>query len=151
MPKLEILKKKKVKEILSQIKEQWGADFKSDLVFLLSPKRKIYAISREIEKINTSDLKIDSVGVYFGNIKDKLRLSIEASQLVGPAATKNILVLNDNEARQWLMGEDLIKKTTNLNGYVLVRYNNDFLGCARITEKKILNFYPKARRIQATL
>ena len=147
MAKLEILNKKKVKEIINQIKTQWGCDFSPDFVYLRNPKGKIYIINRDIEKIDTAQLKIDSVGMYFANLKDeKIRLSIEGSQLVGPKANKNIVELNEKQKEEWLRGED-IEKQTNCSGFVIIKHKNDYMGCGKIKEERILNFYPKTRRI----
>jgi len=34
------------------------------------------------------------------------------------------------------------------NGYFLIKYNDDFLGCGKSTGNKILNYVPKARRVK---
>lgn len=85
--------------------------------------------------------------MYIGEFKKgELRLSIEGSQLIGPHAKKNVVELDRNELRQWLRGEDLIKEVKE-EGYVIMKSNNDFVGCGRVKEGKILNFVPKARRL----
>ena len=41
-----------------------------------------------------------------------------------------------------------IEKETSAGGFALLRHGSDFLGSGRIKEGKILNFVPKARRMQ---
>jgi NOL1/NOP2/fmu family ribosome biogenesis protein len=147
MQQLEILNGKKVKEILSLISEQWGCDWKTDLVFLLSSNDKINVISRDLEKLDTDKIKIDALGMYFAAIENgELRLSIEGSQIIGPLAEHNVVELTDEETKKWVSGEDL-EKETDWTRFVLIKHNKDFLGTGRVKDKKILNYFPKSRRV----
>ena len=92
-------------------------------------------------------LRINSLGLYFGQIRNGLRLSIEASQIVGPAAKKNFVSLTEKQAREWFKGEDIEVKG-DFSGFVIVKCNNDFLGTGRFKEGKVLNFVPKSRRLK---
>jgi NOL1/NOP2/fmu family ribosome biogenesis protein len=147
--KLKILNKKAVKEILALIKKQWNADINlDDYAFLKSEKGKIYIVNREIDKIDFKKLRIDAIGLYFAFIKDnKLRLSIEGSQLIGPKAKNNVYELNDKEVKEWMLGEDLITKATS-EEFVIIKHKKDFLGTGKIKQGKILNFIPKGRRLK---
>ena len=147
--KLTLLNKKKTKEILALIKNQFDAEYNfDDYAFFKSEKDKIYIINREIDKIDFSSLRIDNIGMYLAHVKDnKIRLSIEGSQLIGLFAKKNIYELNDQEAEQWIMGEDLETENTS-NEFVLIKHNNDFLGTGKIKNNKILNFVSKGRRLK---
>jgi len=83
--------------------------------------------------------------LYFLSIvKDGLRLSIDGSQLF--KAKKNILELDKKGFEKWMTGEELILEKEN--GYFLIKYNDDFLGCGKSTGNKILNYVPKARRVK---
>lgn len=152
LDKWKVLNSKEVRSILAIIRQQWGSDL-SELSagcgFLEGKDGDIFLISRDVEKLDLENLHIDSLGLYFGQLRnDGLRLSIEGSQIVGKAATRNIVELADSEFRQWLGGNDLEKDYGGCNGYVLVKYNSDFIGCGKLKEGKILNFVPKARRIR---
>lgn len=153
MKRLRILNKKEIKEILDLIKQQWAADINVDFVFLLNEKNNdIFVAERDIFKVDFEQLNVDSLGLYFGEMKKgNLRLSIEGSQLVGPAAKKNVVELDKGETTLWFRGFDLEKKLSEkeAQGYVLVKHNNRFMGTGRIKENRILNFTPKARRVQA--
>lgn len=147
--KTNVLNSKEVRSIKELIKKQWGCDFSTELAWLLSEKDRIYLITRDVEKIDMSKLRVDVMGLYFGELKgDELRLSVEGSQLVGPLATKGILELDDAEARAWLKGQDFEKKT-DIPGFVIMKNKDDFLGCGKVKNNRVLNFMPKNRRILA--
>ena len=145
---LKILNKKESKKILQALKEQFDADYKEDLAFLEHDNGRIYIISKEFAELPLERLRINNLGLYFGQfLKDALRLSIEASQIIGKIANKNILSLDDQEIKKWIRGED-VQKDTNLEGVVLIENNNDFYGTGKIKQGLILNFVPKGRRIK---
>lgn len=147
MQQLEILNSKKVKEILNLIKEQWGCEWKTDLVFLRSSNDKINVINRDLEKLNTEMIKIDALGMYFAAIENsEIRLSIEGSQIIGPIAEHNVVELTDDETKQWVAGKDLDKET-DWTRFVIIKHNKDFFGTGRVKDKKILNYFPKSRRV----
>ena len=119
-------------------------------VFLLSEKNKIYIVNKEIEKIDLSKLRVNSYGLYIAELRDnKIRLSIEGSQLIGAKSDKNILELDDKNAREWLKGYD-IDYDGGLKGFVIIKNKNDFLGCGKVANGKILNYVPKIRRLRVS-
>ncbi|MBW3004694.1 hypothetical protein KY310_02595 [Candidatus Woesearchaeota archaeon] len=145
---LKILSSKDKKLLLALIKKQWDADFKSELAFFRNEKDKIYAVHKDISKIDLSGARINTVGMYFGEEKKgELRLSIEGSQVIGPIAKKNVVELEKEEVLEWLRGVDL-HKDGDWSGFVLVKHKDDFMGTGKYTQdKRILNFVPKARRL----
>lgn len=150
MQNLKILNKKEIKNILSIIKKQFDADVKLDYVFLINNKNRLYIVNKEVFDINIDKLKINSFGLYFGEFRsDGLRLSIEGSQLIGPYAKKNVLELDDKQAREWLKGYDSFLKLKE-KGFVIIKNKNDFLGCGKVVENKILNYVPKTRRLRVS-
>ncbi len=149
MEKLQILNTREIKDILKKIKEQWGADFSKKYAFLMNNKNRIFLVNRDVSRIDLERIKINNIGMYFGTIsKGKLRLSIEGAQLVGPKAKKNIIELDDGEARIYFGGFDLEKKTKE-KGFVIIKHNDNYLGTGKATGNKILNYTPKERRINA--
>ena len=148
MHQLKILNSKEIKEILKLIEKQWGAKLKLDYAFLKNPKNRVFIINKEdISKIELEKLRINSIGMYFCEI-DKLgiRLSIEGSQIIGKKAEKNIVEINEEQAKQWFKGEDL-EIRGNYSGFVIIKHNNDFLGNGKYKDGKILNYVSKSRRI----
>lgn len=150
MANLTALNSKEAKAILRIIKEQWNAEPKLDYFFFKDNDNKIYIMNREFTLIDTSKLRINSLGLYIGQLRDnEFRLSIEGSQIIGKHAKKNVVELNKEDMRRWLRGEeiDLIKK---IPGFIILKHNNDFLGSGKITkDNKLMNFIPKERRIRS--
>jgi len=146
------LNSKEVKEIIRQIKEQWDAkDIDLNYSFFLSGKDKVYIINKEIVNYEMGNLRINSIGLYFGElVDDSLRLSIEGSQIVGKFARKNVVEVDSEIARKWLKGEQIEIDGKELKGFVIIRHQNDFLGSGKFSQGKILNYVPKTRRIRAS-
>lgn len=145
---LTLLSGKDKKQLFAKIKAQWDADFKPEFAFFRNEKQKIYAVHKDIAKIDLSGARINSVGMYFGEQKKgELRLSIEGSQLIGPLAKKNIIELDGKETIAWLRGEDL-EKDCDCSGFVIIKHSDDYMATGKYTaDKRILNFVPKARRL----
>ena len=167
--KWKVLNSKEVRALADMVKQQWGcglSGLSESCGFLEGKNGDIFLISRDIERLDLERLRIDSLGLYFGEQKNsELRLSIEGSQLIGKLATRNVVEIDDSEFKDWIRGNDLEKSpddcsgnkgtaaplSTLATGYVIIRHNTDFIGCGRCKEGKILNFVPKARRIGKSL
>ena len=166
MPELKILNNKEIKEILKLVEKQWGAKLKLDYGFLKNSKNRIFVINKDIAKIDTSKLRLNSAGMYFCEIDNKgIRLSIEGSQIIGPKAKNNIVELNEEETKKWFKGEDLEKNCDDCKGFVILKSTkikdfrdtknpkdflvnkNDFLGTGKYSNGKILNYVGKTRRV----
>ena len=147
MQNLKILNSKEKKSLLKQIQEKFKTS-KLDLnyIFLKNNEGKVFLLSNYFKNLDTKNLRINSLGLYFANISKDVRLTIEGSQLIGNKA-KNILEINDKQLKEWLKGYD-IEIDKKLNGFVIIKNNNDFYGCGFYKDKKILNYIPKERRIK---
>jgi NOL1/NOP2/fmu family ribosome biogenesis protein len=145
---LKILNTREKKDINQRMKEQWGCELDKSFVFLLSNKNKLYIADKDIGNLEFSKIRVDNAGLYVATVDDKgVRLSIEGSQLLGPIAKKNVLDISEDELNQWFRGADLEKDTKEVSGFIILKHNDDFIGCGKATEKGILNFVPKTRRI----
>ncbi len=172
MQRIHFLNKKQLKDILSIVDSQWAisingkiaegnADKLLDYAFLMNSNNKLYFINKQIatahNQIGLELLKIDSIGLYFGELRDnELRLSMEATQLIGPYATKNVVEISDGLKQLWIRGFDIEVKLSSDSKYncepssfVLVKNNGDFWGYGRLKDGKILNFTPKTRVIRS--
>lgn len=151
LSKWKILNSRETKELVGAIREQWGSDlsgFLSGYGLLEGKDGDIFIISRAIEQLDLESLNVESLGLYFGQMRNgELRLSIEGSQVVGKAATKNIIGVDDGEFRQWLSGSDLEKDYRGCSGYVIIKHGSDFIACGKCKDGRILNYVPKARRV----
>ena len=163
MSELKILNNKEIKETLKLIENQWNAKIKLEYGFLKNNKNRIFTVSQDISKIDVSKLRLNSVGMYFCELDERgVRLSIEGSQIVGPKATKNIVELNEEETKKWFKGEDLEKDCKDCSGFVILKnkyqkksfskekifFAEDFLGCGKYVNGKILNYLGKTRRVK---
>src|SRR3989338_6701686 len=149
MQNINILNSKEIKEIYSLIEKQWSAKLKLDYAFLQNQKNRVFIINKDISKINLEKLRINSIGMYFCEIdRIGIRLSIEGSQIIGLKAAKNVVEINEEQAKKWLKGEDLEIKG-DYSGFIILKNNGDFLGAGRHKDGKILNYVAKERRISS--
>jgi NOL1/NOP2/fmu family ribosome biogenesis protein len=148
---LRILNTREIKNILNKLNEQHGIDMKLDYAFLLDQKNKIWLAGRGIDLVDFDQLRINTMGLYFGELNKhgQLRLSMEGAQLVGECATKNILALGREQVRLYFKGEEL--PVTCENGFMLLKYNNDFFGSALAKNKLLLNYLPRIHRTMELL
>ncbi len=138
------------KRIIEQLNKQFGI---SELPYLIiqfgKEKLRLYTGSLSKEELYHLDneIRIENIGLYFAKWEsDGIRLTLDGVQLLKNQINKNILELNDNQANEWLRGNDLdIKEET---GWKILKHNNEFIGCGKSTGEKISNFMPKERRIK---
>jgi|TARA_B100001964_G_C14169416_1_gene570726 NOL1/NOP2/fmu family ribosome biogenesis protein len=143
--KLTILNTREQKPIYSLLKSQFGFSKKLEYAFLLSEKEKIYIANKEVFEIDMKKLNVSSVGMYFGELRnDELRLSIEGSQLIGSEALKGVVEVDDPTG--WMSGLD-IPYDGSEKGFVLIKHGDDYLGCGKVVDGKVLNYVGKVRRI----
>ena len=145
---LRALNTREKKEVNKRIAEHWDCELDKSLVWLLSNKDKLYVATPDISVLDFKKLRIDKVGLYVCTVTDKdVRPSIEGSQILGPQAKKNVLDITPHDVDLWLRGNDLDIDPKGCQGCVMLRCGTDFVGCGKVTQKGILNFVPKARRI----
>src|SRR3989338_5478414 len=108
MQNLKALERKDRKRFLELLKDQFGFDGKLDYAFLTNNKNKIFIVNKEIVNIDLNKIRINTAGLYIAEFSnDEVRLSIEGSQIIGPSSNKNIIKLDDKDARAWMKGNDL--------------------------------------------
>ena len=144
------------KEIVKKLSEQFGIeDIGGKIVKRNEERLFLFSGSmdeKEIKKLGTI-APIERVGVYFAKIfqdkdkKEKIRLSIEGSQILKKQITKNVFELSEEQAEQWMKGHELQIKAGKKD-FVIMKYKNYILGCGKASEEKITNFIPKNRRLK---
>lgn len=154
--KLEFLNKKRIKEIVSTIDANWSLSSQEPLMqyhYLLNNKSKVFIVAKDVESVDLSQMRIDSIGLYLGELMDgNFRLSIEGSQIIGPYAKKNVVEISDGLMKLWIRGYDLeVKNPSDCEdgAFVIIKNNSDFVGCGRFSSGKISNFISKSRRIRS--
>lgn len=149
MQERKILNTREVKQIRKLIEEQWDTEI-GDYVFLQKGD-DIFITSRDIERIPIDRLRVNSIGLYLGELRHgELRLSIEGSQIIGRDARRNVFELDDSQKFSWIKGDD-IDTGSEGKGFVLIKYKDDFLGCGKIKDGRVINYYPKSRRVHADI
>ncbi len=152
MQKLSILNTREKKKIITSLKQAYGFSGRLKGNLLLSPRQEVFLLTGSsdiIKKGEEKQLRIDKVGLYLGRmVPEGIRLSIEATQLIGPSCSKRILVINDEQLKAWVKGQDLVIDDAARQGFFLVKHNNDFLGCAKIRNNKAHNLIATNRRIK---
>jgi len=153
MMNIKPLNRKETNKILEQLGNEYGLDAAGILIdnytFFLSEKNKIYIIDNKIKELPLDNLKINSLGLYICELnRDRIRLSIEGSQIIGRNATKNMYEVDDATARLWLKGND-IECNIEFDGFVIVKCKSDFMGSGKYSGGKLFNYIPKIRRIMA--
>ena len=147
MKSLRILNTREVRDIISKLEKQYDCVLAFDFAFLMDSNNKIFVVDRDAAQINFEKLRINSVGLYFAEVtkNGEIRLTMEGSQIVGPLARKNVVDLDEAQVRTYFFGEELIVEA-DVEGFVLLRFHEDFFGAARYKDGKILNYLPKYHR-----
>ncbi len=148
MREAEFMGSREVKVFLRAVEEQYGAvpDVFSECAFSQN-KERISMVSRDLDKVNFENFRINSLGLYIAELKNgQLRLGMEGAQLVGPVATKNVCELSTEQMKDWLRGQDLTVEGV-YSGFVILKHGTDFIGSGKFKEGIIMNYVPKARRL----
>ncbi|MBI4153354.1 hypothetical protein HY497_02425 [Candidatus Woesearchaeota archaeon] len=151
MKELAILNSRDVKGILKKLDEQFGIHCTLDYAFLMDQHKKIWLIHKDVNLVDFEQLRINSMGLYFAEINKygEIRLTIEGSQLVGKLASKNVLILGKEQVKQYFKGEDVpVHLDVCGSPFLLLRFGDDFFGCAKLKEGVLLNYLPKVQRTQ---
>ena len=150
--KLEILKKTEKEKIREQLEKQFGIS-KLPYLFTKNSKDKIRGFTGNLSKEEilrlARETNMEVLGLYlFKDEKDGIRLSIDACHALKDEIKKNIIELNDAQALEWFKGHDLDIKSDD-KGYKILKYKDDFIGCGKLSQSRLVNFVPKERRIKS--
>ena len=154
MQQLAILHTREVKTIKDALYKQFNYFLKEDYAYLQNDKQRVFIITKEVANIELKNLKIDKLGLYFGEImkNGEFRLSKEGTQVLVREAQEhdgrltNTVHLSPVQVKEYFQGHDLEIDLGTESKLVILFYNKDTLGCAKYKEGKILNFLPKIHR-----
>ena len=151
MSYLKILNKKEKAEIEKKLNNQFGVDFIPGMIVARGEER-LFLFSGDLSEKGIRLLEkctfIERIGVYFAKIiGNDIRLSIEGSQILKEQIKKNVFSLDSKQAEEWMKGRELLIKTGK-RGFLIMKYEEDFLGSGKASEEKIGNFIPKNRRLK---
>lgn len=152
-PELKIFNEKEKKQIIEKLELRFGIR-KIDGLLLKRGEERIFLFQGEFSREDIKRLEritnVERVGTYIGKeMNGEIRLSIEGSQILKDQINKNILDLTYEQAKEWMMGKELlISLPKDKQGFVIMKYKNDLLGTGKASENKITNFIPKNRRLK---
>ena len=107
--------------------------------------RNVWAVSLP----DLPDLDFEAVGLRFLSLRGRVpKPTTYALQLFGRFATKNAVDLSDGEARRFIAGERQQLSAPVEDGYVVVSYRGDVLGCGLYSRGDLISQLPKERRIE---
>jgi NOL1/NOP2/fmu family ribosome biogenesis protein len=148
---IQILNSKQRHEIARSLKEQFEiSQIPGKIMKLGEEKLFLFTGDATDEEIKTIEeiVPVERLGVYFAKlIHDDVKLSIEGTQILGSQINKNILEVDDEQARKWMEGQELNIKTGHRN-FLVIKYKDNFMGCGKASEEKVGNFVPKMRRLK---
>jgi len=157
MQNLKILNTRDVKHILEKLEAQFGYTKERgelDFIFLMNKDNRIYLLSKDVGQIDIETLRIDSMGMYFGELyNESVRLSIEGAQIIAKDATKGIVYIDRDQMLSWIKGSDIPFDENPGNSFIIVAYHDeitgkdDILGCGKYKDGKIMNYVSKSRKL----
>lgn len=146
---MEIINPKKSEETRKILKEIYGLSLDGE--FLLSGENKIRYFEGSVD-IKTlfylmKNFSIETIGIYLGKLfNDEIRLSFDAANLFRDKITKNIIEISKEEMDLWFKGSNLQKDVKN--GFYVIKFGEDLIGCAKVSNKTIYNYVPKEKRFR---
>ncbi len=145
------IKSSEKKRIAKQLNAQFGIE-KIPYLLIESGKEKIRAFSGNLSKEEIMQLTkttlIETIGAYFINRSNELRLTIDAIHLLKDQITKNIVEINDIQINEWLKGNNIIVNNNIQTGPVILKYKDELVCYGKSDGLKILNYLPKERRVK---
>ena len=147
---MKFIKSSEKKRLLKELEEIYGI---TELPYLLIErgKKRLRAFSGNLSKEEilqlTRLIRIENIGIYLISRKDEdIRLSFDAVSLLRNRITKNIIEINDEQANNWLHGQDIEKKVQR--GIIILKNDEDLLGFGKSNGEKIFNYIPKERKLK---
>jgi len=149
---IKIFNKKEKEQILKSLNKQFGIKEIPGIV-LQRGEGRLFLFQGSFNSKQFKEFEkyvwLERAGVYFGKQeKDGIRLSIEGTQILKDQIIKNIFELNKEQAEQWMTGEELLIKTGKRD-FLVMKYQDDFLGTGKASAEKIGNYIPKNRRLKS--
>jgi NOL1/NOP2/fmu family ribosome biogenesis protein len=158
--KIEILNKVKKKKILENL--NYLGELELNEIFIRTGDRiRVFSGSLTWEQLMKfwSLFQIEGIGLYFAkdfsskNGIQESRISLDGLHRIQKQITKGIIELEPEQLEKWFRGDNIEltekqkEKYKEIRGFAAVKYGNDFVGTAKLTEQNILlSFLPKERR-----
>lgn len=161
--RIDILNKSKKDEFLEEV--SYLGKFKLPHLFIATGGETIRVYSGGLSSNEVLDVwrnfPIEGVGLYFGKKiidkhgKKESRLSLDALHLLKKNINNHIIEINKEQMEKWFLGDNIEltteqkEKYKDINNFVAVKYEEDFIGTAKLNSQYILmSFLPKERRVK---
>lgn len=150
---MNVLEKEQIENLEKLIEKNYGTRAGLDrFLVLLSFEEKIWLASKEILNLDMRKFPVNSIGMNFGKIKrnDKINLTVEGAQMIGKLATRNIVVLDEENSKKFMQGSNVKPQQEvgcEYHNFAIVKFGENILGSSLLTEDGIQNQLPKSRRI----
>jgi NOL1/NOP2/fmu family ribosome biogenesis protein len=149
---MQVLSKKEIREIDVLLRECYNVEILKEFVVLKTSKEnKIWITNKDVFELDIEKLRANSIGLYFGRVdNNRLRLSVEGAQIVGPHANKNIAELDEKSIWDFVRGFDVKPARfdeCSEGAYVLIKFKNNWLGIGKLENGTIKSVLPKSRKI----
>ena len=146
---IQFIKSNEKREIEKILESQFGTS-KLDFLLIKTAKEKVRGFSGSLSKEEIMQLgeiaNIEVIGLYILRMEHGFRLSFDATQILGGEIKKNIIEVNEEQARSWMRGFDLLVQVQS--GSYVIKYGELFLGCGKSNGQVILNHVSKDRRLK---
>jgi NOL1/NOP2/fmu family ribosome biogenesis protein len=104
-----------------------------------------------VTDVDLPRLSYEALGMRIMSCKDRpWKPTTSALQIFGGYAAKNLIHLGSKEAMIFLEGGSQACESNCEQGYVVVFYRGDVLGCGLYSHGKLVSQIPKERRIAST-
>ncbi len=142
------------REIFEFFEERFGIGRKEfeHFEFFEKSKGRIFVINKNsVEFLEKT--KPVSFGLLFGRKHGAFKPSSVIIQIFGVKATKNILILDKGQTKDYIKGSDLEIKDKGdcTDGYVILKYKSYPLGVGLLKENKLKNMLQKGKRTKVEL
>ena len=119
-----------------------------------SGKEKIRGFSGSLSREEISEIgriaPIEAIGIYLLKKEFDWRLSLDATTILKNQISKNTIEITDKQLEEWIRGFDLDIKYDD-KCTIVIKHDNDLIGCGKSNNQKIFNYLPQERRIKSRL
>jgi NOL1/NOP2/fmu family ribosome biogenesis protein len=149
--RLRAIEGKDKEKILEQLNREFGIT-KIPGILLMRGSERIFLYQGNLTMEEISNMEktfvIERIGVYFAKEQNgEVRLSLEGVHLIKDQITKGIFELDEKQADEWMHGSEL-NLETGKKGFLIMKYQDYFLGTGKASLQKISNYIPKNRRLK---
>lgn len=145
------LRKRERDNIKSILLNTYGFNVPNEWQFMFLGKGRVWLVPHELRDFDTEKLNVELMGIYFCFYdREILRLSPEGAHIVGKEATKNVLLITEEQAKQTIRGFDLDIETNLDAKYIILKSKKGIIGVGKNHKTKVLCQISKKLRIRSS-